>query len=799
MPGMTSLGPYTPWSFRRGFRAAAVPDHPRRSLARTLPLFLLALPIASGAAASPAGPGVDARPASRVPEATTTIPVPTHTAMPMPDTSWEYGLAGFSPASATREMALESLLAGRLENDSTGRYLRFLTEEPHIAGTPRNKKLAEYVRDHFEAYGLEDVEMIPYDVLLPYPDTVAVSMVEPYRFDAPLREAGYRVDKDSWSHDVGPTYMGMSADVDTTADLVYANGGNPADYDWLASQGIDVRGKIAIVRYSVPYSYRGFKALTAQRRGVKALLIYSDPAEDGYRKGLTFPNGPWGPPTHIQRGSITYDFRVPGDPLTPGWASVKGARRIPVSEARSVPHIAVVPMSWADAKPLLENLGGPVAPLSWQGALPFTYRVGPGATKVHVTVKMDGKTRTIWDVVGRIRGSEEPDRMVVLGNHRDAWVYGAVDPSSGTATELELARVLGGLLKEGHRPRRTIVLADWDAEEWDLGGSTEWGEQNQKALGAGGLAYINVDASTSGPNFDVGAVASLNDLVVQTARDVIDPNTRRSLLDAWGRVVRGGGKDAVMGGGAAGGGHDLSDPLNWVGNELGSGSDYTVFLNHLGMPIIGMDFDGPYGVYHSQYDDFYWMTHFGDPGFRYMTAMAEVWGRMALRIANADVLPYDFSLYATRVGGLLDALASEPGVSGRLDLSGARAAQQAWAAAAGRLEEKVRAALGSGRDAAPRESGAGRRPSADPYSALNGALLQVERCLLDSAGIPNRPWFRHLLYAPKETYDAMSLPGVQEAVDAADWDRARSQLDVLTTHLRAVADALDGAAKLVPE
>jgi N-acetylated-alpha-linked acidic dipeptidase len=734
-------------------------------------------------------------------------PSPLVDASAVADTS----LLGFSAASASRELALESLLGGRLENDSTGRYFRFLTEEPHIAGTPRNKRLAEYVRDRFERYGLDDVRMIPYDVLLPYPETVSVSMVEPYRFDAALKEDGYPQDKDSWSAAVGPTYMGMSADVDATADLVYANGGNPEDYDWLESQGIDVRGKVAIVRYSVPYSYRGFKALTAERRGVKALLIYSDPAEDGYRKGLVFPEGPWGPASHIQRGSITYDFRVPGDPLTPGWASVQGARRIPVSEARSVPHIAMVPMSWRDAKPLLENLGGPVAPLAWQGALPFTYRVGPGATKVHVKVKMDGKTRTIWDVVGRIRGSEEPDRMVVLGNHRDAWVYGAVDPSSGTATQIELARVLGGLLKEGHRPRRTIVLADWDAEEWHLTGSTEWGEQNQDALGAGGLAYINVDGSVAGPDFDVGAVASLNDLVVQTVRDVIDPNSRRSVLEAWGRVVRGGGKDAVMGGGAAGGGQDLSNPLDWVGNELGSGSDYTVFLNHLGMPIIGMDFDGPYGVYHSQYDDYYWMTHFGDPGFRYMTAMAEVWGRMALRIANADVLPYDFALYATRVGGFLDSLASEPGVADRLDLSGARRAQAAWAAAAGRLDGKVRAALASaggsrtggtatesGPAGADGGSAAGRQAATDPYSALNGALLQVERRLLDSAGIPNRPWFRHLLYAPKETYDAMSLPGVQEAVDAADWDRARSQLELLTAHLQAVAEALDRAAGLVP-
>jgi len=707
------------------------------------------------------------------------------------------GLTGFSDASAARERALEAALAGRLENDSTGKYFRYLTEEPHMAGTPRNKKLAEYVADRFRRYGLEDVRLVRYDVLLPYPETVSVSMTEPYRRELSLKEDGYRQDKDSWSAEVGPTFMGMSADADVTADLVYANGGNPEDYDWLESQGIDVRGKVAIVRYSVPYSYRGFKALTAQRRGVKALLIYSDPAEDGYRKGLTFPDGPWGPASHIQRGSITYDFRVPGDPLTPGWPSVEGARRIPVSEATSVPHIAVVPMSWRDAKPLLEHLGGPVAPLAWQGALPFTYRAGPGATKVHVNVKMDGKTRSIWDVVGRIRGSEEPDRMVVLGNHRDAWVYGAVDPNSGTATMLELARVLGGMLKEGHRPRRTIVFGDWDAEEWHLTGSTEWGEAKADTLGAGGLAYLNVDGSVSGPNFEAGAVASLNRLIAETTRDVIDPNSRRSILDAWGRYLHGdaGPQQAVIGGGAAADAADLADPLDYPGNELGSGSDYTVFLNHIGMPIVGMDFAGPYGVYHSQYDDFYWMTHFGDPGFRYMTAMAEVWGRMALRIANADVLPYDFATYAERVGGFLDALAAQPGVSEHLDLSGARDAQRAWAEAAARLRDRVSAALGAG------GGGAGGGPAAsgpDPYAGLNATLLGVERDFLDPDGIPGRPWFRHLLYAPKETYAALTFPGVQEAVDAGDWDRAGDQMGVLTTHLRAVAEAVGRAADQVP-
>ncbi|HKJ00800.1 MAG TPA: PA domain-containing protein, partial [Longimicrobiales bacterium] len=285
----------------------------------------------------------------------------------------ERPIRGFTAEAAQRELDIEAGLAAALENDSTGRHFRFLTEEPHVAGSPRNKELADYMVERFREYGLEDVRLHRYDVLLPYPEEVSVTMLEPRRFEASLKEDGYPQDKDSYDEDVGVTYLGMSGSGDVTGDLVYASSGNPEDYDWLESQGIDLKDKIALVRYSVPYSYRGFKALTAERRGLKALLIYSDPADDGYRKGLTYPDGPWGGESHIQRGSITYDFIVPGDPLTPGWASVDGARRIPVEEARSAPKIIAVPMSYRDALPLLESLGGPVAPLAWQGALPFTY------------------------------------------------------------------------------------------------------------------------------------------------------------------------------------------------------------------------------------------------------------------------------------------------------------------------------------------------------------------------------------------------------------------------------------------
>ncbi len=664
-------------------------------------------------------------------------------------------IRGFEPTSARRQAALEADLAARLSRDSTGAYFRVFTERPHPAGSVRNRELAEFLADRLRQYGWEDVTLHRYDVLLPWPDRVSVTMVSPSRFEASLVEDGYPVDRDTYQ-DAGPTYLGMSASGDVTGELIYANSGNPADYELLKARGIDPAGKIALVRYSNPYSYRGFKALTAERYGLKAMLIYSDPAEDGFARGPTFPDGPWGPESHIQRGAISYDFIVPGDPLTPGWASIDGARRIAEAESRAVPRIIAVPLSYRDARPLLAALGGSEAPEAWRGGLPMTYRLGPGPATVRVVVTMDGKTRSIWNVEARIRGAVEPDQTVVLGNHRDAWVFGAVDPSSGTATQLELARVLGGLVREGKRPRRTIVMASWDAEEWHLTGSTEWGEQFAEALGRQAVAYLNVDGSTSGSRFGASAVASLNPLVTETARAVADP-AGGTVLDRW---ARGQAVDGL------------------VENTLGSGSDYTVFLNHLGLPIVDLAFGGPYGVYHSIYDNYYWMTHHGDPGFRYMTTMAEVWGRMALRLANADALPFDFRLTADRVRRFLADLAGVTGVAERLDLRAANAAGRRLAAAAERVEAAVAAAVAAG--------------DADRLATLNRRLLLVERAWLLPEGIPGRPWFRHALYAPKFTYAAMELPGVREAVDDGDWPRARHQVSLLTERLVAVERALAG-------
>ncbi len=691
-------------------------------------------------------------------------------------------IRGFTPSAAARELGIEGDLAARLDRDSVRAFFRHLTDEPHPAGSARNNELAQFIADRWKAYGLDEVHLRRYDVLMPWPREVRVEMIAPTRSVASLREDTYLQDPHT-AKDAGITYLGMSASGDVTGELVYASSGNPSDYDWLEAQGIDLKGKIALVRYSVPYSYRGFKALTAERRGLKALLIYSDPAQDGFVKGRTFPDGPWGPESHIQRGALSYDFMFAGDPLTPGVPSIPGVPRIRESESVQIPRIIAVPLSYRDAEPLLRALGGPEAPAEWQGALPFKYRVGAGPAQVRVKVDMDGATRPIWVVEGRIRGAEEPEKYVVLGNHRDAWVFGAVDPSSGTATQLELARVLGGLAREGKRPRRSIVFASWDAEEWHLTGSTEWGEQFADDLRRNAIAYLNVDGSTSGPDFEAGAIASLNALVTETVRDVRDPGAGGSVLESWGKLIESERREAVIGGAATRAAASAPRPLDYPGNELGSGSDYTVFLNFLGLPIVEMSFGGPYGVYHSVYDDAYWMEHFGDPGYRYMTAMGEVWGRMALRLANAEHYPHDFALYADRVGGFLETLGAQPGVSAQVDLAAARAAQTRWKAEAMRLESALRATLAS----AP-----GARRTAR-LAAMNEAMRRVEQSLLHGDGIPGRPWFKHVLYAPKYTYAAMTLPGVQEAADAKDWDRARAQLAVVAARLDAAAGATRAA------
>ena len=672
---------------------------------------------------------------------------------------------GFSDASAVVERRTEARFLQLPSEARVREDHRFLTAEPHLAGSPRNRLLAEWQRDRWQAWGLEDVHIVTHEVLLPWPQDVRVEMVSPRAWHASLKEDAVAGDP-STALDAGLTYHAFSASGDVTGDVVYAGSGNPDNYDWLAAQGVDVRGKIALVRYSVPYSYRGFKALTAQQRGLAGILIYSDPADDGFKRGKTYPDGPWGPESHIQRGGIPFDFLVPGDPLTPGWASVPGARRIPIAEAVSVPTIVSVPLSYRDARVILEALGGPETPAAWHGGLDLSYRAGAGPARVRLRVSIDSQIREIQTVIGRIRGAELPDEEVIVGNHRDAWVFGGVDPSSGSATLMDLARSLGRLLREGIRPRRTIVFASWDAEEFTLTSSTEWGEQFADDLRRRAVAYINVDSSASGPNFTSSAVPSLNRLVSEAARDVRAPGHRAS-------IARVAAERKTREAGAL----PNANSAELVNNRLGSGSDYTVFLNHLGIPVVDMSFDGPYGVYHSMYDDHRWVSRIGDPGFRYHTAMTRLWGVMALRLANADVLPFDYRPYAER----LATFAKE--VEGRwTDVKGAGAGPSPFA--------PVHAAIRRFADAAARAHTRAERAlagSAADRAAINRALMDAERALLDPDGIPGRPWYRHQIYAPKFTYAPEILPGPAEAIANGDAPR-------LTAECGRLAAAIDRAA-----
>jgi N-acetylated-alpha-linked acidic dipeptidase len=673
-------------------------------------------------------------------------------------------ITGFSAAGTQTQLEIEAKFKSMPSPEEARKHHRFLTAEPHPAGSERNNELARHIAKIWEQQGWEDVTLRRYDVLNTFPREVACEMISPLRYKATLREEVYDIDPDTRNPRVQQGYSGLSASGEVTAPVVYAHSGNPEDYELLRKNGIDAKGKIVLVRYSNPYSYRGFKALTAEREGAAAMIVYSDPQEDGFKRGKVFPDGPWGPESHIQRGAITYDFMVPGDPLTPGWASIEGAKRIPIDQAISVPKIIALPMSWADARHILENIGGPQAPKSWQGGLPIKYRLG-GAATVHIKVDMDNSVRPNYVVEARIRGSEFPDEWIVLGNHRDAWEFGGVDPSSGTASMIELSRALGELKKQGIRPKRTIVICSWDGEEVGLTGSTEWGEQFADDLRSKAVAYINVDSSASGPNFQPSAVASLAPLIVEVSRS-LDAPSGKSLYDEWKASKTREHKD--------------TRDSKLVDTRIGSGSDHTVFLNFLGRPTIGLTFDGPYGVYHSAYDDFYWMNQFGDPGYRYHTLMSKVWGVLALRLGNAELLPFDFAFYADNIRQFVQELETNKNARSHFDFKPLFSRITEFEVEGRGLNQGIERALSAG------------RINARLSLQINRRIMQVETNWLNPDGIPGRPWFKHILYAARYTYAHLELPGVTEAIERRDWKVAGEQA-------RIVADALGRTAALLRE
>jgi N-acetylated-alpha-linked acidic dipeptidase len=667
-------------------------------------------------------------------------------------------LLGFTADHAKSELKYEKEFKAAISPASEKAFHREFTRTPHPAGTIHDKEVADYIAKTWREQGLEDVVIRQYDVLGSLPKEVVVEMTAPVAYKAGLREAAYGADPETKNPEVRGAWTSMSASGEVTAPIVYAHSGNPSDYEVLKQHGLDVKGKIVLVRYSNPYSYRGFKALTAQRMGAAGMLVYSDPAEDGYKKGKVFPDGPYGPETHIQRGAITYDFIVPGDPLTPGWASVPGAKRIAKEDAQSLPRIMAVPISWHDAKPLLENMGGDEAPKDWQGGLPIKYKFG-GVGQVHMKVAMDDSIAPYYVVEARIKGSERPEEWVVLGNHHDAWEYGGVDPSSGTASMMEMTRSLGALLQQGQRPKRTLVFCSWDGEEVGLTGSTEWGEQFEQELKEKAVAYINVDSSTSGRDFHGSAVASLIPEMLELSDSVSDPASGASLHEAWKKTATREKKEEKDAG-------PVNDD-NLVDVRIGSGSDHTVFLNHDGVPVVELQFDGPYGVYHSVYDDFYWMNHFGDPGYRYHTVMSQLWGTLALRLADADILPFDFSAYAAKVREFVREVQAKPDAAKNVEMAGLLKALDDFESEGKQL-----------RSAAAKRLNA---DSPDPakLDAVNHAMMQVERNWLNPEGIPGRPWFKHTLYAARYTYAHLELPGLTEAVETQNWESAKQQAAIL--------------------
>ena len=676
--------------------------------------------------------------------------------------------SAFGYSDFSKEAAIEEKFLAVPNPKLAGEELKTLTAAPHVAATPEDHKTALYVAEKFRAAGL-DTEIVPYRVLLNWPKVVHVEARDgsgKLLMAGPTREHVSN-DPDQDDPRVVMPFNSSSGSGDVTGSVVYANYGRLEDFEQLAAMHIDLHGKIVIARYGA--NFRGVKVYLAEQRGAIGVLIYSDPQDDGYFKGDPYPNGPWRPATGVQRGSVQYLFKYPGDPETPGVAStpdLPDSSR--VSPDGNQPHIISIPLSYHDAAPILQAMRGPSVPQGWQGALPFRYHLGGNGVKVHLVSQQDYERRTIWDVIGRIKGSEFPDEWVINGNHRDAWVYGAVDPNSGTAAMLEAVHGIGALLSEGWRPKRTMIFCSWDAEEEGLIGSTEWVEQQDDAL-SHAVAYFNTDVGVSGPDFTAAAVPSLKEFVRDIARSVPSP-VAGSVYQQW-RLNRQPNEHRASNAPA-----QANEEVHV--NDLGSGSDFTPFLQHAGVPSTDVGSDGPYGVYHSTFDDYTWFTMNADPHFVYLQQMARVFGLEALRMADADVLPYDYEAYAREIGAYLDAARHKAGENGlgSLDFAPAQAADARFAAAATRAHALQTAPSGN-------------------LAQLNQALRAVETDLLSPAGLPNRPWYKHTIYAPGEYtgYAAVVIPGVNEAIDAKNAATAQQQLTVLTQALDRAAQTLDSA------
>ena len=675
-------------------------------------------------------------------------------------------IRGFTSDSAKAQRELEAKMASIPRAANVREYIRVMSEEPHHTGSKAGLEVAQYVLDKFKTWGL-DAEFHKFEALMPTPRERHLELLAPESYVAKLEEPALPEDKDSSDEGQLPSYNAYSPDGDVTGQIVYVNYGMPADYEVLDELGIGVEGKIVLARYLG--GWRGIKPKVAAEHGAIGCIIYSDPRDDGYFHGDAYPDGPYRSKWSVQRGS-TMDMPIhPGDPLTPGWGAEPGGKRLDISESKTLPKIPVLPISYGDALPILRNLGGPVAPENWRGALPLTYHVGPGPAKVRLKVSFNWTIPTGYNVIARIPGSNDPDEWIIYGNHHDGWVNGAMDPISGNAALMETARTLAEMVKQGWQPKRTIVFASWDAEEWGLIGSTEWGEKYRDEIRGKTVAYFNTDSNRAGVLGFAGS-HTLERFLNEVAHSITDPNSGQSLWTVMKEkaVKQAGDDDAKK--------KELDSRRDLRIGALGSGSDYTVFLDHLTVASVNTAFRVPvFGVYHSIYDSFDWYRRFGDPQFSYGRALAQVHAVALSRMASAEVLPFEFTNLADTIGVYLDELDQlltnkrRKDASISLDLEPLRGGLDALGKAARAYEKTLAQALG----------GAG--PTGD-VSRANAALRQVEQAMRLEGGLPGeREWFKHALYAPGfyTGYGVKTIPGVREAIEQDDWTTAKEQVGVV--------------------
>jgi N-acetylated-alpha-linked acidic dipeptidase len=716
------------------------------------------------------------------------------------------GLLGFSARTAAEQQRLERRFDADLSPAELRSWMEQLASAPNHVGSAHDKANAEFILKKFREWGW-DASIEEFTVLYPTPRQEAMELIAPTHFAAKLREPPVSGDATSEKvQDELPPYNVYGADGDVTAELVYVNQGMPDDYTELERRNLSVKGRIVIARYGG--GWRGLKPKLAYEHGAVGCLIYSDPRDDGYSAGDTYPRGGYRPRDAVQRGSVQDLTLYSGDPLTPGAGSTPGVKRLALKDAGTILKIPVLPISYADAEPLLAALGGAVAPVTWRGALPLTYHLGPGPAKVHLKVLSDWHQKPLYDVIARIRGAEEPDHWIIRGNHHDAWVFGAADPFSGHVALMAEAKAIGKLVKGGWKPRRTLVYASWDGEEPGLLGSTEWVEAHAAELKAHAVLYINSDMNSRG-TLDVEGSHALQHFVNEAARDVKDPETGASVQARSLAVRRIAEYEA---------GRVLDAGAELPLGALGSGSDYTPFLQHLGVSSLNVEFHGEadYGVYHSAYDSFDHFRRFVDPSFQYGIALAQVAGRIVLRAAQADILPTVESDFAAAVAGydeelhkLIDGMRARSGeLSKLLDGGVFQLAMdpRLLRAAPPRVDEVPYLSFADLDNAVER-----LRVSAAAFDArykrlvadedapnqgrLNAALAEVEQALTDPHGLPGREWYRHMIYAPgmHTGYGAKTLPGIREAIEERRWDEANQYIGVVARALNAYSARLDSS------